>query len=360
MSTSFVTPSDETSKDKRSKWRLSNPFNKDKEASIGQSGLVPNNARDSAYGGSETTSDASPAVSSQTVPTISQGQAEMQGAPVQTRTDARGRVITTTTTTVTTTTTTTEGEPIQIPPGEEVIVRKEEHAVPAQSWTNTGPKTPPIPTKSETRNKSPNGAYPVPQTQQPVEAPASPTLQNFSYPGRQSVATPNGGRRTSWDHQQQHPAYRMPQTENRPRPPIDPSYGQPPLSANSTTSHDAHLVPPPLQPGSASSSPGEHTGHQPRQSTAQSIRTAAAGIHGAGETLRGALNSSIARRIGGSSDEIAQYDAIAERGRREIETGQFVKRPTPISEASEGSIDNVGKEKRSLGLRNMLRKKSPA
>jgi hypothetical protein len=104
MSAQVATPSSgESIKEKKSKWRLSNPFGH-KEVNQGSQTLA-SNVRDSAYGGSETTSDTSPAMSSQAVPTITQGQAEMQGAPVETKTDARGRVVTTTTTTVTTTTT---------------------------------------------------------------------------------------------------------------------------------------------------------------------------------------------------------------------------------------------------------------
>lgn len=103
MSTSALDPTAaETEKQKRSKWRLSNPF-KDKDSNLSAQ-TSDAQLRDSAYGSSETT-DTSPAVSSQTIPTITQDQADAQGAHTETKTDARGRVVTTTTTTVITTTT---------------------------------------------------------------------------------------------------------------------------------------------------------------------------------------------------------------------------------------------------------------
>jgi len=380
---SVAPPSGDHSKDKKSKWRLSNPFHKD--ANNGQNNLAPANTRDSAYGGSETTtSDTSPNPSTTAVPTISEGQAHAQGAPVETKTDSRGRVVTTTTTTVTTTTTTTEGDSLQVPAGEEVIVRRDEHTSGSADTHATHstpvahnepppvPNEPSIPVRNAMRNKSPHGGHLAAQNQYPVEAPASPsspTHQNFSYPGRQSFN--QNGRRSSLE--QQHPALRQPNT-GRPRPPADPTYGQPPLNDSpESPQYQRQSIPPSLQPGHSSGfayGSGQNTAqdpshHQssgqaypPRQSTAQSIRTAAAGIHGAGETLRGALNSSIARSTGGTSEEIAKHDAITQRGRQEIESGQFVKAPPPIPEST--TTTEPVPEKKSRGLKNVLRKKSPA
>jgi hypothetical protein len=66
----------------------------------------------------------------------------------------------------------------------------------------------------------------------------------------------------------------------------------------------------------------------------------------------------MARRTGGTSEQIAAHDAIAERGRREIETGQFQKSPrAPV--IPEAPAAETNKEKKSRGLRNVLRKKSP-
>ena len=66
-----------------------------------------------------------------------------------------------------------------------------------------------------------------------------------------------------------------------------------------------------------------------RQSTLSSLKAAAAGIHGVGETLRGTLNSNIDRRIPGSRNAEQQaaivkgHDDIAAAGRSEMETQRF-------------------------------------
>jgi hypothetical protein len=66
-----------------------------------------------------------------------------------------------------------------------------------------------------------------------------------------------------------------------------------------------------------------------RQSTLSSLKAAAAGIHGVGETLRGTLNSNIDRRIPLSRNAENQaaivkgYDDIAAAGRSEMETQRF-------------------------------------
>jgi hypothetical protein len=96
--------------------------------------------------------------------------------------------------------------------------------------------------------------------------------------------------------------------------------------------------------------------YQQRQSTAQSIRTAAAGLHGAGEAIRGAVNSNVARRTGASAEEIAKHDAVMERGRREIETGQ-IQRASNVPPVPDAPVEPI-KEKKSRGLRNVLRRKS--
>lgn len=74
--------------------------------------------------------------------------------------------------------------------------------------------------------------------------------------------------------------------------------------------------------------------------TIQNLKVAAAGIHvrtilqnlkfclliihqGAGETLRGALNSSVDRRFHAPPDTVAKHDEVAASGRSEIESGRF-------------------------------------
>ena len=66
-----------------------------------------------------------------------------------------------------------------------------------------------------------------------------------------------------------------------------------------------------------------------RQSTLSSLKAAAAGIHGVGETLRGTLNSNIDRRIPTSRDPeqqaalVKKHEDIAAAGRSEMETQRF-------------------------------------
>lgn len=87
----------------------------------------------------------------------------------------------------------------------------------------------------------------------------------------------------------------------------------------------------------------------------QNIKTAAAGIHGAGETLRGTLNSTIDRRLGAAPESIAAHDAVADRGRMEIETGQFHRPPAPAPEEHNLEVPQ-DKGKKPRGFRNVLRK----
>ena len=101
----------------------------------------------------------------------------------------------------------------------------------------------------------------------------------------------------------------------------------------------------------------QHAGaHLDRPGTVQSIKSAAAGIHvsyypaypfpsrrrtirnkltnpapqGASETLRGAVNSTIARHTGAPPEVIAAHEAVTAKGRAEIESGRFYK-PVPNS-----------------------------
>jgi hypothetical protein len=187
-----------------------------------------------------------------------------------------------------------------------VIVRKEEHtalappAGPQELSAQSKPSyiAPSVPAKNDLRNRSPHGGHLAPHSEYPAE-PSSPTHQNFSYPGRQSFSPI--GRGSSFE--QQHPKALQPGTKipttdpsygrpplnentpvppynqqpgNRPRPPIDPSLGQQPLRDDTLVSPYSQQAPQHTQyPARDSIS----SGYPPRQSTAQSIRTAAAGIH---------------------------------------------------------------------------------
>jgi len=101
---------------------------------------------------------------------------------------------------------------------------------------------------------------------------------------------------------------------------------------------------------------GNGTGYPPRLSTAQSIRTAAAGIHGAGETLRGTLNAKVARHTGATPEEIAAHNAVVERGRREIETGKFQLPSVPEVQTPPADSLDAGEKPKKSRMKNLLRK----
>jgi len=98
--------SNESLKEKKSKFRLSNPFKTSKDAKAagtteenevsGTASTLNALPGDSAYGSAEAT----PGSSVGQVPTVTEAQAAAQNAPMKTHTDgATGRTITTTTTT---------------------------------------------------------------------------------------------------------------------------------------------------------------------------------------------------------------------------------------------------------------------
>ena len=64
-------------------------------------------------------------------------------------------------------------------------------------------------------------------------------------------------------------------------------------------------------------------------------------VQGASEALRGALNASLERHTGGDEARIAAHDDVAARGRREVETGRFV-RPQHGVEANGAYAGNSG------------------
>jgi len=51
------------------------------------------------------------------------------------------------------------------------------------------------------------------------------------------------------------------------------------------------------------------------------IKAAAAGVHGAGETLRGTFNAAIDKSMNEPEHVTARHDAVAARGKNEISTG---------------------------------------
>jgi len=66
------------------------------------------------------------------------------------------------------------------------------------------------------------------------------------------------------------------------------------------------------------------------------------GAQDASEALRGALNSSLERHTGGDEAVIAAHDGVAARGRREIETGRFVRPQQGAVEANGAYAGNPG------------------
>jgi hypothetical protein len=94
-----------------------------------------------------------------------------------------------------------------------------------------------------------------------------------------------------------------------------PNYGYP------TGPHPA-----PLRPGHIP----EASQTQQKPSTFTNLKTAAAGIHGAGETLRGTLNNTVDKRFAKPNSAVhAKNQAAIDKGRAEIESGHFVHNQRP-------------------------------
>jgi hypothetical protein len=109
-----------------------------------------------------------------------------------------------------------------------------------------------------------------------------------------------------------------------------------------------------------------------KPSTVQNLKTAAAGIHvshihlyidnirltklqGAGEALRGVINSTVDKRLGASPETLAKHESVIDRGRAEIETGRYQhQRPQPAVQQDQFLLPQE-KEKTSR-FRNVLRK----
>ncbi|QDS67684.1 hypothetical protein FKW77_005286 [Venturia effusa] len=386
---------------------------------------------DSAYGGSDVGN--STQSSRENIPTMTKSDAVRQNMPTKQQFDtASGRVITTTTTTTTTTVTTLGGDEVSVPAGREVVVTKDETTSPQEMSARplskeiqeeelrehgqapaqgqdyqggssgvgsgiAGNHSPRIPDKNLRRSKSPNtqaleqGHHTRRLSNDRHDGAVSPSgHQNFSYPARssppqgaygpvspQSDGTQRG--RFSYEDVPVPPVpgnaqgsrartipsvpvpvavgtqefastspnasqgfyqpYRNdlvnPQNSSRPRPPVEPSLGQPGLNGQPAREQSAY------------------NGGRP-QSTLQSLKVAAAGIHGAG---------------GASEAQLAKHNAVLDRGRQEIETGQFQRqsnssmRSSMVSEPEElmhapMQTPTQTPEKKRGGLKNVLRKKS--
>ncbi|KAI9732931.1 MAG: hypothetical protein M1818_007364 [Claussenomyces sp. TS43310] len=98
------------------------------------------------------------------------------------------------------------------------------------------------------------------------------------------------------------------------------------LNSTTTSSSTTTTHPVTTQPTTSSTTTSSNpSAHNP----AQSIKHAAAGIHGLGETIRGTFNSSVdeafnpAEKSGSAAVNQSKNDAIAQQGINEVETGHF-------------------------------------
>ncbi|KAF2136497.1 uncharacterized protein K452DRAFT_362488 [Aplosporella prunicola CBS 121167] len=331
------TPADsqKTDKEKRSKWR--NPFHskdkgKERESTATTSHPpVHSNSTlnpDSAYGSSEPSSSFSgtannvsphPTDSDHRISRSSEepdrerlqvpGQPTIASAPatppIVQESHVEGSTIVTTTTTTTTTTVTRVGPngqtTVQIPrqengteeaPSSETTVTTSappnvSQLQPPRNESHS--RSPPIPTRSSMRDRAElDGALPgaavgsAATDEAPVVTsvtPTTPTRPNFSYPGRSPV----------------------------------PSQDRLSMPPHNFAPQQGASVPAPLQINHPQGQASHHRG-----STLSNLKSAAVGIHGAAETLRGTLNSTVDRRFGADAETMAKNDRVVQAGRAEI------------------------------------------
>lgn len=105
------------------------------------------------------------------------------------------------------------------------------------------------------------------------------------------------------------------------------------------TQDEYQAVPAPLRIGQRS----EHNLHG--QSTISNLKMAAAGIHGAGEALRGTVNSVVDRRLGADPETMKKNEDAIQVGRYEIENRRFHGKqndePQAPSQSDVGKVPNV-------------------
>ncbi|KAF2127409.1 hypothetical protein P153DRAFT_345060 [Dothidotthia symphoricarpi CBS 119687] len=187
----------------------------------------------------------------------------------------------------------------------------------APQVSNLESSSPPLPTKSNIRNRveldsvSPGVERPNPMADpvSPMTA-GSPTRANFSYPAR---APPQGV-----------PRHVPSQHFSTPQQPLGGSRSYGDLN---------HPAPVRVPVGQGSMQTQDYP---QRQSTLANLKLAAAGIHGAGETLRGTFNDTFDRRYGGvDSAAHAKNLATIQAGRSEIEAAQFSHRSRPSLEVAQ-------------------------
>ncbi|RAK99673.1 protein dprC [Aspergillus ibericus CBS 121593] len=98
-------------------------------------------------------------------------------------------------------------------------------------------------------------------------------------------------------------------------------YNTTPVSGSQTTSGVGYQ--PTASSGSTYTTPGTGSkSAQAGESFGQGVKSAAAGIHGAGESLRGGLNAAVDKAFG-HDEGVARNAAIAQGGEQEIQSGNF-------------------------------------
>ncbi|KAF2840046.1 hypothetical protein M501DRAFT_1056415 [Patellaria atrata CBS 101060] len=407
------------SKEKKSKFRLSNPFHskdskeeKEKEKERGQiststtagnqNTLKPQD-RDSAYGGSEPsgTDTYTQGTNSLTGSDNSQNRASFQPSTISYQ-DSRdhlrpsnvasstqnpvtreshydnstGTTVTTVTTTTTTTTTVTGPggtHTIQYPKNEGPDSRnatytegdgrtgdiyrqpspnpqQQQHSDlrPVRSREENRPTDgPPIPSKSMMRE--PGNRSPI----RPTFAPGPQQEERNQYPQRQTYeAAPSGAAPSNASYgppqQQTYSAYNPDDPSLAPAPlntssknysPSSSHHPQgsgvppiPPIPENYQTYQDSPTrqnfsYPGRIPPTGQNAVVGTDQEGRPLRSTGatlQNLKAAAAGLHGAGETLRGTFNQSIDRRWDSKNTALqSKNEEVIARGRQEIENARF-------------------------------------
>ncbi|KAI4270694.1 MAG: hypothetical protein L6R38_007043 [Xanthoria sp. 2 TBL-2021] len=254
-----------TNPEKKSKFKFSSLLHsKDKPDAANTTSRDPlsqrNSNTDSGYGGS----DPSVTAPSSHVPPSLTGSDESHAD----RDNNNNQTVTTTTTT--TTTTTSGGQPIN--------TNVENNGSSSEYNNRTdGGGSPPIPVRSSLRDRSPNppamqqgNAGPT-RDRSPMGGTSPSGRTNFSYPNRGGGIM--GGQQMG---------------------------GPPPMGGPLMTPQQQH-----------------------NQGTLQGLKNAAIGIHGAGETLRGTLNSAIDRRTGAPAERLMEHDRVLAAGRHEMETGKM-------------------------------------
>lgn len=200
--------------------------------------------------------------------------------------------------------------------------------VPGAASAEDGPRLPAKSNRRISRDMGMQHPRPISEvTEPPVSPIGSSSQHNFSYPAR----TPLHPGQLPDQEQQPYPnqqGYPGQQNYREQRP----YQGQPPHHSQQGYPNQQQQPPnqePRYYQDQLSSHPSQNTPiatsqQGTRPGTFQNLKTAAIGIHGAGETLRGTLNSSIDRHVGHAPPErLAAHEQVVSAGAAEIEAARF-------------------------------------